>query len=365
MSRARGGADAGLLALATVRLALAPEAARVREEPRGFRWWPHAHAMSVTAGVPRADGAAVVAVETPLLAGVGAHGPAFAKLATYNAREPGLSALRLDTERAEVSMRASVVTRPGDGGVTARRLAHAALLQVGEALRAADELLVALTGATPIEERPPGKPAAHGSGAWPVVEQAEAWRAYAAGAAARVGDLERALSRLGSLEPAPWTRVTRAAHGLDAELSVGAAALSGAAALLRLSVTQPHPRLGAGVVAALIPPAALEPEAERAAATAALLNEAESREWTGFDQCGAWCVHAAAGLAHVAFVPALAVEESTLETLAWQAGARARWATAFAARVGALRTQAQAGSVAVAAAPVAPREAKSGAAPHQ
>jgi hypothetical protein len=36
-------------------------------------------------------------------------------------------------------------------------------------------------------------------------------------------------------------------------------------------------------------------------------------------------------------MPALAVEDDTAQVLAWQAGMRARWATAFVARVGALR----------------------------
>jgi hypothetical protein len=104
-----------------------------------------------------------------------------------------------------------------------------------------------------------------------------------------------------------------------------------------VSATQPHPRLGAGLVLVLVPPPALEPVAERAAATASLLNEAEAREWTAVDQLGGWCVHPAAGLAHVLFMPALAVEDDTAEVLAWQAGVRTRWATAFVKRVAALR----------------------------
>ena len=108
-------------------------------------------------------------------------------------------------------------------------------------------------------------------------------------------------------------------------------------ALLRVSASQPHPRLGAGLVFVLVPPAETEPVAERAHATAALLNEGEVREWTGADALGGWCVHPAAGLAHVLFMPALAVEQDTAPALAWQAGMRARWATAFVARVAALR----------------------------
>jgi hypothetical protein len=102
-------------------------------------------------------------------------------------------------------------------------------------------------------------------------------------------------------------------------------------------VRQPHPALGAGLLTALVPPPGLEPVAARVAATAALLNEGEAREWTGCDALGGWCVHPAAGLAHVSFVPALALEPGTAGRLAWQAGMRARWTVAFLAHVAAAR----------------------------
>jgi hypothetical protein len=163
--------------------------------------------------------------------------------------------------------------------------------------------------------------------------QAESAGAYARGAAERAPALERAMADLARLTPAPWVRATHAAHGMDAELVAdpGHRAPSPHAArwLWRASAGQPHPRLGAGLLAALVPPAGLEPVAERAAATASLLNEGEAREWTGCDALGGWCVHAAAGLAHVTFIPALALEDGTAERLAWQAGTRARWAAAF------------------------------------
>jgi len=98
-------------------------------------------------------------------------------------------------------------------------------------------------------------------------------------------------------------------------------------------VRQPHPKLGAGLLTALVPPPGIEPVAERQAATAALLNEGEAREWTGCDALGGWCVHPAAGLAHVSFVPALALEPGSAGRLAWQAGMRARWAAAFFSQV--------------------------------
>jgi hypothetical protein len=113
-------------------------------------------------------------------------------------------------------------------------------------------------------------------------------------------------------------------------------------ALLRVSADQPHPRLGPGVVLVMVPPASAEPVAERAPATVALLQEAEAREWAGVDAVGGWCLHAVAGLSHVVFVPALAIEEDTVEDLAEQAVLRARWTMAFLADVQARRESAAA-----------------------
>ena len=327
--------DAGLAAVESVRAALEPESDHVSDEPRGFCWWPHAHALHVHADPVRADGAARVVAETALLGGVSGRGAEFAVLARWNAREAAMSSLRWDAERGEVSLRASTIARPGDGGAAARLLAHAALLQAGEAMRAADALAIELPDAAWLA---PGSPP---GGTREPVAQVEAGRAYAAGAPAREPALAAAMAALAGLAPAPWLRATQAAHGLDAELSTEAAPAGAAPPtgrwLLRVSVRQPHPGLGAGLLTALVPPPGLEPVAERAAATAALLNEGEARESTGCDALGGWCVHAAAGLAHVSFVPALALEAGTAERLAWQAGMRARWADAFLGRIASSR----------------------------
>jgi hypothetical protein len=323
--------DAGLAAVERVREALAPEPARTVGEPRGFSWWPHAHVLHVHAEPARADGAVRVVAETAILGRVHGRGPEFAALARWNAREAALSSLRWDAERDEVSLRASAIARPGDGDAAARVLAHAALLQIGEALRAADMLAIELPDAALLAPAPPG-----GVTPTPVAE-IDAAHAYASEAAAQAAACEGALDALAKLSPAPWVRATHAAHGFDAELAGdtahGAEAPHAARWLLRASARQPHPRLGAGMLLALVPPPQIEPVAERTAATAALLNEGEAREWTGCDSLGGWCVHPAAGLAHVAFVPALAIEPGTAERLAWQAGTRARWATIFLGHV--------------------------------
>jgi len=323
--------DVGPETVERVRDALAPEPGRVVGEPRGFSWWPHAHVLRVHAEPARADGAVRVAAETALLGHVSGLGAEFAALARWNAREAALSSLRWDAERGEVSLRASVIARPGDGDPAARLLAHAALLQVGEALRAADALAIELPDAALLVPRPPG-----GEIPEPVA-QVEAAAAYARGASTCEPALAHAMAALTRLTPAPWVRATHAAHGFDAELAADpghrAPAPHAARWLWRASVAQPHPRLGAGLLTALVPPPGFEPVAERAAATASLLNEGEAREWTGCDALGGWCVHPAAGLAHVTFIPALAIADGTAERLAWQAGTRARWATIFIGHV--------------------------------
>src|SRR6185503_13256666 len=134
--------DVGPETVERVRDALAPEPGRVVGEPRGFSWWPHAHVLRVHAEPARADGAVRVVAETALLGHVSGLGAEFAALARWNARE--------------VSLRASVIARPGDGDPAARLLAHAALLQVGEALRAADALAIELPDAALLVPRLPG-----------------------------------------------------------------------------------------------------------------------------------------------------------------------------------------------------------------
>ncbi len=324
--------SAGEQVVHELRRVLEPPGDRVAEQDEsGFTWWPHAHAQRIAAEESRTDGACVVSAETLLLEGVTGRAAELGALARRNARDAGLSALRWDSERGTISLRAAVIARPDDGGAAARRLAHAAVLQLGEALRVADALAVEFPGATLVAS--PDVPA---------VETVESWRTYAGVAPSESETLADAVQRLLKLTPAPWARATAAAHGLDAELACrttgGAGAPGEGMALLRLSARQPHPRLGPGLVAVLVPPPDAEPVAERAPATAALLNEGESREWTGADQLGGWCVHPAAGLAHAVFVPALAIESDSLERMAWQAGARARWAMTFLERVAALRT---------------------------
>jgi hypothetical protein len=323
--------DVGLAVVARVREALGPEPDRVVGEPRGFSWWPHPHVLHVSAQSARADGSVRVVVETPILGRVSGRGTEFAALARWNAREAALSSLRWDAETGEVSLRASVVAHQKADGAAERLLAHAALLQVGEALRAADALAIELPDAALLVPPPPGSITPD------PVAQVEAASAYALGAASREAALEDELAALERLSPVPWVRATHAAHGLDAELAADpgheASTPHAARWLVRVSVRQPHPKLGAGLLTALVPLPAIEPVAERQAATAALLNEGEAREWTGCDALGGWCVHPAAGLAHVSFVPALALEVGTAARLAWQAGMRARWAAAFLTQV--------------------------------
>ncbi len=327
--------DVGLAMLTEVRTILELEPTRVLEEERGFRWWPHAHPMRFSARPVRADGTSVVAAETLLLEGVACRGAEFARIAYRNARDPGLSSLRLDSTTGELWLRAAVVARAGDSLPASQRLSHAALLQAGDSLRAADALAVEFPEARLVT--PPAPVAGLG-----VVEQVEAWQAYAERGTALAARIAASVAALPSIRPAPWLRVSAAPHGLDAEIGCVPAHQQNApgegVALLRISANQAHPRLGAGLVVVLVPPPAMEPVAERAPATSVLLNEAEAREWTGVDTLGGWCVHPTVGLSHALFMPALAVDDDTVEVLAWQAGVRARWAVQFVERIAAMRS---------------------------
>ena len=329
--------DPGLNLLTMLRTILELDPERVREAERGFLWWPSAYPMRFTARPLRDEGNTVVSAETRLLGGVAGTGAEFARIAMRNARDPGLSSLRYDAESKELSLHTSVIVWPGDTMLVARRLAHAAILQAGDALRAADGLAVEFPGSHLLI---PDDPLAR----LEPIPQVEVWQDYVAAGPERAEGVAEQVAALAALRPAPWANVSRAPHGLDAEIACAPPHLQSAPgqgkALLRISATQSHPRMGAGLVVVLVLPPECEPDLDRAPATAALLNEAEAREWTGADAQGAWCVHPMAGLSHAAFVPALAVEEDTAERLAWQAGIRARWAVQFLERVAAMRAAA-------------------------
>ncbi len=326
--------DAGLALLAQVREILELDPARILEEERGFLWWPHAQPMRFSARPLRPDGTTVVTAETLLLENVPGRGAEFARIAHRNARDPGLSSLRWDSTTGELWMRASVMARGGDAMPAARRLAHAALLQAGDAMRAVDALAVEFPDARIASPPPPVADLAP-------VEQVEAWQAYAERGPELAPELAGLIAALPTLNPAPWLNVASAAHGLDAEIACTPGHVPKSpgegVALLRISGKQAHPRLGPGLVVVLVLPASAEPVAERVVATSVLLNEGEAREWTGADALGGWCVHPSAGLSHAMFMPALAVDEDTPELLAWQAGARARWAMQFLERIAAMR----------------------------
>src|SRR5260221_6756581 len=123
---------------------------------------------------------------------------------------------------------------------------------MGEALLAADSLAVAFPGARVLAPPPPIADLA-------VVEQAEAWRAYAAEGAALADSVAAGVARLAAASPAPWARMTRAAHGLDAEIACAPAQAGGGPrqgmALPRVSAPPPHPPLRAGVLVVARPPA--------------------------------------------------------------------------------------------------------------
>ncbi len=332
--------DPGLEIAEHLRSALAPEPEHTSELPRGFAWWPWRAPQQVRAEEVRPHGGVRVArvhAELALARRVEGSGAAFAAIARWNAARHGLSAVRWDAETGLLSLHACVTADAGEASAAAQRLAHAALLQIPESL-AASGLVESLGGEPPAASAPGCEPREEPS------PLAGGWRAYAEGRLGEAALDEAALAALRSLQPAPWTRLQAAAGGFHAELPAAAhgdpapgSAPGAGTALLRVQAAQPHPRLGGGLLVLLSAPVDAEPVAERFAATAALLNEAEAREWTGLDQLGGWCVHPDAGLVHATFVPALAMQAGLAERLVWQSAARARWMRGFLARVAALR----------------------------
>lgn len=332
--------DPGRRVLERVREALDPAPPWVAETPGGFTWWPHACAQHVAvAGEVRAAGESFwrVVVRHDLVRDVAGSAARFAALSDWNARHPGLSALRWDGDSGLVSLVASADVREPGVAAASRRLASAALLQLGDARRDGADL-AAVLGGVRAHSAAPGNAVRSDPDAL-----CDGWQRFAdagASAAAPIAALERAAA----MSPPPWLRVRMDAGGLHAELpcapvdAAPATAPGHGVATLHLLHAQPHPVLGAGLLCALRLPTDAEPVEGRRFSTAALLEEGEAREWTGADALGAWCVHPAAGLSHVAFHPALLVDEELPSELAWGAAARARWATAFLRRVATLRT---------------------------
>jgi hypothetical protein len=331
--------DAGLALVEHLRALFEPAAPALLDAPRGFTWRIGDIQQCVNAEpLRRAAGLDIarVSADCELVHGVQGVGAQLGAIARWNAREAGLSSLRWNAETGVVSLRCAVLAHDAEVPAAASRLAHAALLQLGAAAAARSPLVAELGGTSA-----PLTLAEH-----PDAALLEAWRAYAdAGLKPGAWDGAGALQEAAAMQPPPWLRVRVDAAGLHAELPAAleqgpqpGSAPGAGVALLRLIAGQPHPRLGAGLLAVLEPPADAEPVRERVAATAALLNEGESREWSGVDQLGAWCVHPDRGLVFVVFVPALACAPGIAQTMAWQMAMRAAWSRRFLAQVAQLRT---------------------------
>lgn len=335
--------DPGLALVEHLRGAFRPDSGFLTALESGFVWWPHRLPQRVRAEAGQAGvgaGTHRVHAEMLLAQNVKGGGEALAAIARWNSRELGLSAVRWDAESGALSLRSSVYIQGGEQEAAGQRLAHAALLQLSAAERVVESLLPELN-ATPAHSHPDG-------GAMREAPDAllEAWQPYAERGREPSPWDSAAFQRVGRLQPPPWLHVSLRGAGLDAELPCprpgsvepGSAPGTGVA-LLRLIGSQSHPRLGSGLIVALQLPLDAEPRPDRQVATAALLNEAESREWTGCDQLGAWCVHPSQGLVFGAFHPSLTFRDDTLELQAWQSARRARWAYGFLGQVASLRDQ--------------------------
>jgi hypothetical protein len=131
--------------------------------------------------------------------------------------------------------------------------------------------------------------------------------------------------RLTKADPHPWVMANADAGGFTAELPftgdtpAALSAIGPVTALLEGS-DERHPQLGNGLQLRLTFPLEATPD------VAQRLNRAESEEWTGFHQLGAWC-SGPEGLTFVTFLPAKVYMFNLLEVLVWHMAARARWAT--------------------------------------
>jgi hypothetical protein len=333
--------DPGTEIVARVRAALDPEPEWTHEVPGGFAWWPLAAPQRVWAEPARAwAGEPTVRVhcELALAREVPGDGARFAAVSQWNAARHGLSAVRWDGDTGLVSLHASVTTTAGEAATAAQRLAHAAVLQVAEAAAAWDTRLTALGGERPAPAPPGGAPRAEPS------PLAEAARAYAEAGAGESPWTRARLEAASRMQPAPWANVRVDAVWLHAEIPAVApgdappgSAPGAGVALLQATGAQPHPVLGPALLVLLRAPVDSEPVRERVVATAALLNEAEAREWTGLDQLGAWCGHPEAGLVYAQCIPARVDHDGLLERLLWQSAARARWSRGLLAAVARMR----------------------------
>ncbi len=333
--------DPGILIVEQVRSALDPEPEYSTELPRGFAWWPWRAPQQVHAEEVRSQsGTRLVRVHVDLALAlrVEGTGAVFGRLAQWNAARHGLSSARWDAETGLVSLHACVTAGASDAAWAAQRLAHAALLQITESLAAS--VLTQELGGEPPADCVPGGGVREAPSAL-----SEIGHTYAERGSLGAALSESALATVRSAQPAPWSRIEPAPGGFHAELPAAApgdprpgSAPGAGSALLRVQTAQAHPRFGSGLLVLLSAPVDAEPVSARFAATAALLNEAEAREWTGLDQLGGWCVHPDAGLVHATFLPALVMQEGLIERLMWQSAARARWMRGFLARVSQLRT---------------------------
>lgn len=326
--------------VARVLVALEPAPPWLALEPQGFAWWPIDRVLRV-----RADGPQSVAGEPVWMAraslelrrDVDGGADTFAALSEWNVAHAGSAALRWNGETRAVTLESATCVRTGREAVAARDLAAAIVLMLGEAGREREWLADALGGTDAVSAAPGTSVRAEPDAL------TEAWRGFACDPE-DAPPLAEWLERAALTEPAPWRRATMQGGGLHAELPLAAEpghAPGEGVAMLHLVAQPPHPVLGAGLLSVLRLPPTSATGASRplGPATAALLNEAEAREVTGFESPGAWCVHPAAGFAHVAFVAAALTDEESPVSLAWLAGRRARWAEGVFEHVAGLRRE--------------------------
>ena len=288
-------------------------------EKRRFTWWGHRLAQRVSVEKPRLFANQLITklnIETDLWRDVPRteKTAALVRMLNYNAT---LSAFVWDEQRGTIRLHASLY-------LDAENVETVTYLAINvTAMQAADAYIkidgpASLLKATPDESlHPTSGRRREPDDMLNVIEQLYAPRGEEP---SRFSEID--FESLAKTEPAPWVLATAGPDGLTAEFPFFGSepvflTLEGQVrtALFQVNTDASHPQLGNGVLLRLTLPVDADP---------VTLNLAESQEWTGFNQLGAW-FHSDRGVSFVTFIPNEMFREGLLENLVWHTAARVKW----------------------------------------
>lgn len=295
---------------------------------RSVTWWSHRLAQQVTVDVPRlavGDSTVALRARIDLVADITApddHVIGFLDILNHAAC---LGALVYDTDRRAVYQSTTAYLHDGNRSVE-DVFTFAALLANVEAHGRADGLAASLGGRPAVSGHPVSgnRPTADGMLLLDVELRRDGLKPS-----------QFAGPVLGALPDSPyipWVVATGDDGALTGELrftgdtpAIVAAATGGSpeTALVQISTTDAHPAWGNGALMVLQFPL---PAGEEATILAHGLNRAESCEWTGFPQFGAWCASQGGGIAHATFIPNYAAALGLFPVFAFYAAVRTAWA---------------------------------------